>query len=492
MPKVFKPTIIRYQMPNGTTRLPGGGRVNKNTPGAVRVKTESPVWWGKYKDEDGKWQKKALSKSKTEAKVMLEEMGQDHRKKQLGIAPPTAPTDPYAEHMSRPLTEHLKDYASALRTGERTPQHIGLTESRIQALFTGCGFVTPADLDPVKASAWLGKLHATGNAPVLPPYKDVFTQKEAAAVLGIGAQSVGKTVGRLQLEATGIGKSRRYPRATIQAIADRQARGGSLETVNHYVRAVRAFLRWMVKITRLRYNPLSSLSVVNTATDRRHDRRVIPGADLSRLLEATRASDWTFRGLTGEDRFMLYTMACGSGFRASALASLTPASFRLDAETPHVILAARRNKSRKVRQQPLPADVVSLLRVYLAGRPETTPLWPGPWSKRAAEMLRTDLATVGIPYTVAGPDGPLFADFHALRHSYITALANGGVDLATAQELAGHSTPVLTKRYTHKELGDLAKGVVKLPEFLPQGAVGSVKASGTTLGQRQGEEFVTP
>ena len=34
-------------------------------------------------------------------------------------------------------------------------------------------------------------------------------------------------------------------------------------------------------------------------------------------------------------------------------------------------------------------------------------------------MLRGDLAAAGIPYTVEGPDGPLFADFHALRHSFI-------------------------------------------------------------------------
>jgi hypothetical protein len=62
------------------------------------------------------------------------------------------------------------------------------------------------------------------------------------------------------------------------------------------------------------------------------------------------------------------------------------------------------------------------------------------------------IAGAGIPYSVEGPDGPLFADFHALRHSYITALGRGGVDLRTAQELAGHSTPVLTARYSHRRL----------------------------------------
>jgi hypothetical protein len=83
-------------------------------------------------------------------------------------------------------------------------------------------------------------------------------------------------------------------------------------------------------------------------------------------------------------------------------------------------------------------------------------------------MLRLDLEAAGIPYHVPGPDGPLYADFHSLRHSYITALGRGGgVDLRTAQEPAGHSTPMLTARYTHRRLYDLAGAVEKLPRFLP-------------------------
>ena len=38
-----------------------------------------------------------------------------------------------------------------------------------------------------------------------------------------------------------------------------------------------------------------------------------------------------------------------------------------------------------------------------------------------------------------GPDGPEHADFHSLRHSYLTALGRSGVDLRVQQELAGHS-----------------------------------------------------
>ena len=68
---------------------------------------------------------------------------------------------------------------------------------------------------------------------------------------------------------------------------------------------------------------------------------------------------------------------------------------------------------------------------------------------------------------MAGPDGPLYADFHALRHTYLTLGGQAGIDLRTLQELAGHSTPLLTARYSHRRLHDLAGAVEKLPNFLP-------------------------
>ena len=206
---------------------------------------------------------------------------------------------------------------------------------------------------------------------------------------------------------------------------------------------------------------------------------------LRHLLGVTRASLHVFRGLSGPDRFVLYATACGTGFRAAALASLTPEAFSFDDETPTVVLAARKNKNRKPRVQPIPHDVAHLLREYLRDKPAGQVVWGGTWARdhRGAEMLRIDLDAAGITYSVEGPDGPLFADFHSLRHTYLTLLGRGGVDLRTAQELAGHSTPTLTARYTHRRLYDLAGAVEKLPPFLPNDLSGTeaseMRATGT-------------
>src|SRR5207249_3254603 len=130
---------------------------------------------------------------------------------------------------------------------------------------------------------------------------------------------------------------------------DRLCRARSMQTSNYYLSHFKSFCKWLVKDRRMRDNPLAHLEGGNEQIDRRHDRRELTGEELSRLLAVTRASTQSFRGLTGRDRFMLYATAAGTGFRASALASLTPESFALDDDPPIVTLAARRNKSRVVK-----------------------------------------------------------------------------------------------------------------------------------------------
>ena len=57
-------------------------------------------------------------------------------------------------------------------------------------------------------------------------------------------------------------------------------------------------------------------------------------------------------------------------------------------------------------------------------------------------------------------------DFHALRHTYISSLAAGGVHPKDAQTLARHSTITLTMdRYTHSARGAAARALDVLPDL---------------------------
>ncbi|MGD9855464.1 MAG: tyrosine-type recombinase/integrase [Planctomycetaceae bacterium] len=204
------------------------------------------------------------------------------------------------------------------------------------------------------------------------------------------------------------------------------------------------------------------LEMLNVAVDRRQDRRALSDDEVARLLKATLAAK-AVRSMSAVDRRMLYVMALSTGLRASKLASLKTESLSLKTNPPTVKVKAGYSKRRRLDVLPIPSEILPEARLWLATKKPGAYLWPGTWanSRYAGKMLQADLRVAGIEYQDA--DG-LFADFHALRHTYISNLARNGVPLATAQKLARHSTPALTAaRYTHVELADQHREVEKLP-----------------------------
>jgi len=412
----------------------GKAREAELTEDGQRIRLYTRDWWGEYADADGVVQCVRLARDKTAAAQMLAALV---RKAELGRA---GIVDPFEQHRRRPLAEHLADFLGELRARGDDPRHVSIVASRLAALLGGCGFVFLADVSASRIMDWLERMRS--NQPITPLTAGVewFASREVAALLGIKAASVGAAVRRHRLAAEGQGKARRFPRATVTTLQERLCRGASVETTNQYLTHVKSFTRWLVKDHRAAADPLTHLESGNNQLDRRHDRRELTEDELRRVLAAARASERTFRGLSGGDRFHLYATACGTGFRASALASLTPESFDLDGATPTATLAARRNKSRVLKVQPIPPDVAELLRGYLRDKAAGVPLWGGSWASggKGAEMLRIDLDAAGIPYAVEGPDGPEYADFHALRHTYLTLGGRAGIDLRTLQASYQH------------------------------------------------------
>lgn len=284
-------------------------------------------------------------------------------------------------------------------------------------------------------------------------------------------------VRRHRLAAVGNGKARRYPLTTVEALRRVRPAGAGSRTANFYLGAVKQFCRWMVTNRRMADNPLAHLARRNVEGDRRRQRRPLSQDELRKLIVAAAGSTRAFRGLSGFDRSVLYATAAATGLRAAELASLTPTSFSLDAIPPTVILAACHAKNGKLAVQPLPPDLVATLRSYLEGRTPDKPVWPGTWFEKAAEVMRDDLELAGIPFIVQEPDGPQYADFHSLRHSYIALLDRSGATLKEAMQLARHSDPKLTAAvYGRARLSELGSTVAKLPALTTGTANGTPNA----------------
>jgi integrase len=428
-----------------------------------RVKRRLSHYYVKYRDTHGQVHRVKGYTDKEATKQLGARLERNAARRQEGLA------DPFEAHHKRPLAEHLDDWRRHLEAEGNTPEYVAKVCARTRDVLHGCAFTFIPDLDAGRVASFLHGLRKDPPRPALPPGQEWFTPRELVAALnGRRPPALARLLRAERLAAPGNGRARKYPRATVEALQDRVLRGIGVSTSNGYVAAVRGFSRWLVGKERTDRDRLVSLSRLNADTDRRHERRALAEAELHGLLTAAQASAVPVEGLTGLDRSMLYATAMATGFRASELGSLYPRSFDLAAaRLATATVKAACSKNRKTAVQPLPPDVAAALRGYLAGKPAGRPVWPGTWTKDAAAMLRVDLEAAGIPYRDA--DGRV-ADFHALRHSYITLLSRSGVSPRVAQTLARHSDIRLTMQtYTHAGLYDLAAAVDSLPPFLPAG-----------------------
>ena len=221
----------------------------------------------------------------------------------------------------------------------------------------------------------------------------------------------------------------------VQALRDD---GLSQESINHHIRSVKRFSRWLWKDKRSRDHHLAHLATSSAESDRRHVRRLLSPEEAARIVEAA-ASGPDAGGLTGPDRAKLYELALGTGFRANELRTLTPERFNLDSDAPTVLGKSCYTKNGKEALQPLAPALAARLRPWLAAKAPGVPVFDG-MTQRTAEMLRADLKNAGIPYeTDSG-----VADFHSLRGDFISYLVSSGASVKTCQTLARHSTPSLT------------------------------------------------
>jgi integrase len=273
----------------------------------------------------------------------------------------------------------------------------------------------------------------------------------------------------------------------------------SLRTIHHYTRLAKNFARWAWRDGRAREDLLAHLQPPdNPESDRRRERRAFSVDELERLVHAAEQGP-VRRRLSGRDRAMLYRITAGTGFRSEEMQSLTPESFDLDGPCPTITVEAVDSKRRKRDVQPIQPALALFLKPWLIGKPNCQPLFAvSRWAILAA--LQGDELAAGIQYE--NEQG--FADFHALRHSFITTLAKSNAPVKIVQSLARHSTPVLTLGvYTHLGLYDQTPALDALPDLTrpaarPEAAkktgtddapVSRLDADLTAHGQRAGDVF---
>lgn len=248
MAKPRKLKVTRY-------RTPDGQECRKGTPGAIKTTETTADYYGAVPQPGGRPKMARLCSDFAKSRSMLEQLRGDAQIRRYGL------NDPFADHASRRVTDHIADYAAYLRR-KGTANHAERTQRFIFSVLDAVEAVWLADLDAEDAADELAGRREDG-APIHVKEKDEgYRLAEVCELLTITRDAVAKAIRTHRLPATGSGRARRYPASTVQALADRRARGSSPETVNHYTRALRSFGRWLVKVKRVRANPFEPLELL--------------------------------------------------------------------------------------------------------------------------------------------------------------------------------------------------------------------------------------
>ena len=249
----------------------------------------------------------------------------------------------------------------------------------------------------------------------------------------------------------------------VQAfLGDLRQTGRSIASSNHYLRAAKMFTRWLVKDRRAADDRLAHLSRMNADADHRHIRRPLSMEEFTRLLEAAQSGPM-IQHVSGPDRAVLYIVGAYTGYRRNEIGSVTLRSFDFESVPPTLTVEAGYSKRRHRDVLPLRGDFAEQIKMWLVGKGGLRPNQPlfNVTDKRTAEMIKKDLERAGIPYV---DEHGHYADFHALRKTFITNLSRVGVSPKTAQLLARHSDINLTMNtYTMLGVYDQAMAVEALP-----------------------------
>ena len=418
MANIFKPLITKTDSETGK-----------------KTKVKTKKWYGRYRDENGTEHRIPLSENKNSAQQMLAEIVKQISRVKSGL------THSAELEMKKPILSHIADFETSLKSRNNTSRYVHDTIMKVKRCTKACRWRTPTQIKKTDVEQFLVEL--------------------------------------------------------------RETHGCSIETSNHYLRSIKSFCIWLHDNKRIIENPLQKMSLLNSQVDRRHDRRALSNKEFYLLIDAA-TSGPPVEGIVGPDRAMLYLLAAYTGFRKGELGSLTMKSFRFGdseckdntaTETPATVtIEAAYAKNRRQDALVLHPDLVKRLKAWFAlKKPQANELlFPvsqrsGGVERKTAKMIRFDIGAartfwiaeaetekeekrrLDADFLLYQDEKGKFADFHCLRHTFITNLGRAKVSPKTAQTLARHSDISLTmKVYTHIDQEEQIEAINLLPSLEPE------------------------
>ncbi len=385
-----------------------------------RVLSKTHKWYGRYRDADGTEHRVPLSTDKRISQRLLDDILEQVERQRCGVV------DEVIVEMQKSLTDHINDFECHLRAKNDSEYHIRTTINMIKKVAAERKWKDLRNLKASELEAFLTKL--------------------------------------------------------------RNERQLSIERCNHYVRAFKTFAHWLMDNDRINKDPFRKIKVLNASTDQRHQRRPLSMEEFTHLV-STAMSGPPIQGFSGQDRTMLYYIAAWTGLRRKELGSLTRNHIFLDAPVPYLTVPAAYSKRKRNDIIYLHEGLVGLLKNWLEKKsPDPNALLfsmveeTGGVDRKTSKMIRMDMEAARNCWIAESPSPEEeknriasdflkyqdsqghFADFHGLRHTFITNLSLCGISPKVAQTLARHSDIKLTMNiYTHMNAQAQINAINTLP-----------------------------
>lgn len=226
-------------------------------------------------------------------------------------------------------------------------------------------------------------------------------------------------------------------------IVDRVDSGLSNRSVNRKISSLRTFIRFLMKVGELDFNPLAKHQPLKVAK-----RLQLPFSEVE-VFDVFEAYE-EIKDYSDLLRLLIVELFYATGMRRGELLSLKVQNIDLQLNTIRIL--GKRNKERIV---PLLEVVEKTLISYLAIRPQNSSdalLLSEKGVKISESFVYRTINTYFSNVSAKAKKSP-----HILRHSFATHLLNNGADLNSVKELLGHASLASTQVYTHSSLAELQK-----------------------------------
>ena len=220
--------------------------------------------------------------------------------------------------------------------------------------------------------------------------------------------------------------------------ASRLKKGNSKSTINQYLAVLKKMFNLAVGEGYCEENPVKKVKYYRQGNLK---ERVLTAQEERKLLE-----------VSTDNLRAIITVALNTGMRRGEILNLKWT--QVDFETK--MIKVEKTKSDKVRYVPINTHLYHVMKQLRSENGRSPYVFVDPKTRKSLTSIRSLFQSARRE---AGIEDLRFHDF---RHTFATRLIQAGVDIVTVQKLLGHSSVLMTERYTHTSDEQRRKAVEKL------------------------------